>query len=295
MLSAWFITGFTDAEGCFFIGVQKSNKVKTNWEVQPEFKIELHSKDILILKKFKKFFGVGKISSKGDKAAYRVKSVKDLLTIITHFDNYPLITNKYANYMLFKSIFRLILSKEHLTNEGLLKIFRLKASLNNGLPERLKAYFPGIEPVSRPSIPSIQIKDPQWLCGFVSGEGCFLIDTYKSKTTLGVGVTLRFKIAQHSRDRDLMEYLKKYFNCGYFNNKPTDNVGEFIVAKFSDIKEKIIPFFSENTIVGVKYWDFIDFKRGAELIENKLHLTSTGLEQILLIKASMNKGRKGIC
>lgn len=80
-----------------------------------------------------------------------------------------------------------------------------------------------------------------------------------------------------------MEYLKKYFNCGYFNNKPTDNVGEFIVAKFSDIKEKIIPFFSENTIVGVKYWDFIDFKRGAELIE-----------QILLIKAEMNKGRKSI-
>ena len=63
--------------------------------------------------------------------------------------------------MLFKSIFRLILSKEHLTNEGLLKILRLKASLNNGLPERLKAYFLGIEPVSRPSIPSIQIKDPQ--------------------------------------------------------------------------------------------------------------------------------------
>lgn len=41
-LDPWFITGFADGEGCFYVGVQKSNKVKTNWEIQPEFKIELH-------------------------------------------------------------------------------------------------------------------------------------------------------------------------------------------------------------------------------------------------------------
>ena len=29
-MHAWFVTGFIDAEGCFFIGIQKSNKVKTN-------------------------------------------------------------------------------------------------------------------------------------------------------------------------------------------------------------------------------------------------------------------------
>ena len=43
-LSPWFITGFTDAEGCFYVGITKSTKVKTKWEFQPYFKIELHIK-----------------------------------------------------------------------------------------------------------------------------------------------------------------------------------------------------------------------------------------------------------
>jgi hypothetical protein len=60
-----WISGFTDAEGCFTIGIQK----KTNWKVQPTFKIELHSKDIYLLKLFQKYFNnIGKINQQGNKA-----------------------------------------------------------------------------------------------------------------------------------------------------------------------------------------------------------------------------------
>jgi hypothetical protein len=128
------------------------------------------------------------------------------------------------------------------------------------------------------------------LSGFTSGEGCFLIDAYKSRNTLGVGVTLRFKLAQHTRDSDLMKSLKQYLGCGNYYSKST-GVGEFIVAKFSVIRDKIIPFFERNPIAGVKHSDFSDFKAAAELIENKSHLTQTGLEKILSIKAGMNTGR----
>ena len=231
ILNPWFVTGFSDAEGCFFIDIQKSNKVRTNWEVQPEFKIELHAKDIILLKLIQEFFnGIGKITQKGEKIAYHVKSLKDLKVIISHFENYPIITNKYADYVLFKSIVQLMISKEHLTEEGLLKILSLKASLNNGLSEELKKHFPNISPISRPSVGETSIEDPQWLSGFASGEGCFLIDTYKSKTTLGVGVTLRFKLAQHSRDSNLMKSLEQYLGCGTYYSKSTQNVGEFVVS-----------------------------------------------------------------
>lgn len=288
----WFITGFTDAEGCFFVGIQKSNKVRTGWEIQPEFKIELHSKDISLLEKFKEFFkGVGNISHKGDKAAYHVKSLKDLEAIIIHFDNYPLITNKSADYALFKSIYQLLLSKEHLTKEGLLKILSFKASLNKGLSLKLKEYFPDI--IGKPRLGGSINKIPniQWLSGFVSGEGCFLIDIYKSNTTIGVGVTLRFKIAQHSRDSVLMKQLEQYLGCGKYYSKSTDDVGEYIVSKFPDIRDKIIPLF-DNNIIGVKHSDFKDFKEAASLIETKSHLTSIGLKHILSLKAGMNRGRK---
>lgn len=63
-----------------------------------------------------------------------ISSVKDLINqVIPHFDNYPLISKKKADYELFKEIVLLMKNKEHLTNKGLLKIMSLKASLNLGL------------------------------------------------------------------------------------------------------------------------------------------------------------------
>ena len=43
----YYLTGFTDAEGCFTIGLYKSNKTKVGWKVKLEFKIRLHKKDCL--------------------------------------------------------------------------------------------------------------------------------------------------------------------------------------------------------------------------------------------------------
>jgi len=48
--------------------------------------------------------------------------------IIDFFDRYPLITQKLADYLLFKQAFELIRNKEHLTIEGLNKLIAIKAS-----------------------------------------------------------------------------------------------------------------------------------------------------------------------
>ena len=53
-----------------------------------------------------------------------------------------------------------MVSKEHLTEEGLRKILSIKASLNNGLSEQLKTHFPSISSVSRPLVDKTEIKDP---------------------------------------------------------------------------------------------------------------------------------------
>jgi hypothetical protein len=64
------------------------------------------------------------------------------------------------------------------------------------------------------------------------------------------------------------------------------------VTRFSEIYEKIIPYFEKYPIKGDKSQDFADFKRAAELIKAKAHLTASGLKQIRKIKAGMNKGRE---
>jgi hypothetical protein len=66
---------------------------------------------------------------------------------------------------------------------------------------------------------------------------------------------------------------------------------DFIVTKFEDLTDKVIPFFKKYSVTGVKSKDFLDFCSAAELIKNKAHLTKEGIEEIRKIKSRMNKSR----
>ena len=46
--------------------------------------------------------------------------------IIDYFYEYPLMTQKWPDYKLFKQVFQLTLNKEHLTLKGLHKIVAIK-------------------------------------------------------------------------------------------------------------------------------------------------------------------------
>ena len=74
--------------------------------------------------------------------------------IIPHFDKYPLITQKRADFELFKTAFEIINHQEHLTIEGLRKLVAIKTSLNWGLSSVLEAAFPGIVAYPRPEVAS---------------------------------------------------------------------------------------------------------------------------------------------
>lgn len=97
-----------------------------------------------------------------------------------------------------------------------------------------------------------------------------------------------FKITQHSRDANLLKNLVCYLSCGRYAASLAGNHGEFIVSNLPDIIGKIIPFFENYSIEGVKSLDFLDFKEVALLMQNKLHLTEQGLSKIQSIKSKMN-------
>ena len=64
------------------------------------------------------FRGIGYISkpNKNSTVEFRVSTLDSIRNIIIpHFDNYPLITKKYSDYVLLKKI---IFNKEHNTLEG---------------------------------------------------------------------------------------------------------------------------------------------------------------------------------
>ena len=117
----------------------------------------------------------------------------------------------------------------------------------------------------------------------------FFIQTSKSNThKLGISVSLNFFVVQNIRDSYLLESLAQVFGCGSLNIVEKSGIVNFSVKNFTDITEKIIPFFEKYNIQGIKAKDFSDFKETSILMKSKLHLTKEGLEKILLIKSRMN-------
>ena len=292
ILNPYYVTGFTEGEGCFFIGVNSDSNYKTGYRVKAIFQIGLHIKDIALLQNIQLFFGLGKITKLGSESVqYRVSSLEGLNFIINHFDNYPLLTRKHSDYLLFKEVINLMKEGKHLTLEGLNRVISIKASLNSGkLSKELSLAFPKIDSALKPRTLKSKLQDLHWLAGFTDAEGCFFIALKKSVgNKLGETVWLRFILTQHNKDKELLESLISTLNCGRLILKL--GYGEFIVEKFTDISEKIIPIFDKFQLQGHKLKNYEDFKQAALLIKNKAHLTREGLDEIKKIKGRMNKNR----
>ncbi len=101
-----------------------------------------------------------------------------------------------------------------------------------------------------------------------------------------------FQITQHSRDIELMNSIVAFLGCGRVEPHYQGSAVNFVVTKLSDIIEKIIPLFSKYPLIGSKAKDFSDFCKVVELMKNKSHLTTEGLDEINKIKSTMNRGRK---
>ena len=290
-LNPWWLSGFVDGEGCFHVSIFKNKTSKLERAVKPSFIIALHEKEKPLLEAIKKSLGVGYITKHGPKSIQlRVGSIKELEIVINHLDKIPLITKKRADFKLLKMVIIKMKRKEHLTYEGLGKIVALRAAMNLGLPKKHLIAFGDVVRLERPLVELPQTINPHWLSGFTSAEGCFLVKVSPSKTKVGHLVQLVFTISQHSRDEQILLCIIAYLNCGHVN-KDRDAFN-YRVTKFSDIEEKIIPFFLKYPIKGVKALDFKDFCRTWELMKEKKHLTAEGLEVIKKIKAGMNRGRK---
>ena len=210
--------------------------------IVPEFQITLHSRDLLLLRKIHSFFGVGVVSERQtrDQAYYTIQSARTIANvIIPHFDAYPLITQKKADYLLFKqaeaacggrgltryagaAIGLLLSGQSRSSIEGINKILSIKKSMNKGLSDTLKINFPTILPEPRPEVSGLSIPDPNWLRGFVDEEGYFYVRSLKNKNySTGFSVNLIFSISQHVRDEVLLTTFMEYLGCGRIEKAST--------------------------------------------------------------------------
>ena len=113
------------------------------------------------------FGGKGSILKHGkDSYQYVVGSLEQITEkILPHFDNYPLISKKCADYLLFKEAVNIMYANKQASlgitrEEFIAKIVAIRASLNLGLSPELKASFPNVIAIPHPNVEDFSIRDP---------------------------------------------------------------------------------------------------------------------------------------
>lgn len=282
-LNPWWVTGFTEcaAEGSFTISLQQSKTAQVGWALVSRFSIHLHKKDIGILYDIHNFFGVGNVYVSGKEAFFIVFALKDIMKIkgppgATHFLTYPLRTSKHLNFLIFYQVMDLIESKTHSTLGGILHMAALINQLNTPLSLKLVAALGGsLAPVLL-DLPPINTKpqlDPQWITGFVSGDGCFTVFTNKRITVSGetrLDFYPVFEVSQLAKDIFILEAIGEFFNMGkvYTYSRPKEVESKFRITGVDALARVIVPHFTSYPLCNVKQGQFLIW---AEIV----HILST--------------------
>lgn len=128
----WWLAGFTDAEGCFSVVIFKSPTSKYGFAVKLSFILTQHTRDEYLIKSLVEYFGCGHISlDKRGTIEFKVTSFSSIKNvIIPFFIKYPLQGKKRLDFDFFNEVVKLMEKKEHLTQEGLSKIEKIKNGMN---------------------------------------------------------------------------------------------------------------------------------------------------------------------
>lgn len=139
---------------------------------------------------------------------------------------------------------------------------------------------------------------PDYVCGFVDGEGCFTIVISKHKQKkLGLDARLHFEIELRDDDEEILRSIQETLDCGRIYYLNLERYGwnshvELKVSSIVDIQEKIIPFFRKYPLRGKKKNAFEFFAQAADLFSRKEHLTKEGIKKLRAIRRKMNRYSK---
>lgn len=237
-----YIVGLFEGDG--WITISKKGKY-----LLYELGIEINIRDIKLLYKIKNIIGVGKISIKRIKnkdgsikeiCRFNVRNKNHLKNIIIPiFNKYPILTNKYYDYLFFK--------------DNLLKDIKYYNDLHNYL-RPLKSLY---------TLENILNKDyfSSWLIGFIEAEGSFNIYTLNINSKVA-----SFEVSQ-TNGFEILNAIRIYLkiNQNIYTNK--DNNSRVTLKSIRGISN-IVKFINKNPIklLGYKKLQYLLFLKELRLI-----------------------------
>lgn len=134
---------------------------------------------------------------------------------------------------------------------------------------------------------------PDYVVGLVDGEGSFTfhLNTNPQRRNR---MEPRFYLKLRAEDRELLEALKHFFDCGTVYSqkdlRPNHSLCyRFEVGNRNDLLEKIIPFFTKYPLKSrSKQRDFRAFCEAMKIVFAGAHFTEEGIEKLSAIKQTMH-------
>ena len=139
---------------------------------------------------------------------------------------------------------------------------------------------------------------PQYIVGFIDGEGCFAISIGKHQTLKQKReIKLEFEIELRSDDRPILERIQAVFGCGRIYDLAYERYGwhphvKYKVSRLEDLVHKVIPFFRRYPLQAKKARSFQIFCQAVEAVQAKKHLTPEGIELFQALQRTMREGGK---
>jgi hypothetical protein len=123
-----------------------------------------------------------------------------------------------------------------------------------------------------------------WLAGFSDAEASFQIKliTINNNTE----VRLNFQIDQ--KQNELLILIKNFLG-GNIGHRKSQDTYYFGSTSFGSAK-KVINYFDHFHLLSSKHVNFLKWRKSYIIIQNKEHLTISGLKKIIKLKQTMNRG-----
>jgi hypothetical protein len=148
---------------------------------------------------------------------------------------------------------------------------------------------------------------PDWVRGFVDGEGCFYVGLSKGwrmppvkahaatnpKLKVGIEVRPSFSVSQGSASKDVVAKLAQYFNHGEDRLRLDRYILKYETRSTNHIRDQVIPHFDRYPLRSQKQGGFLKLRRVMEMMNRSEHLIKDGLREIISIAYSMNLDPNG--
>jgi len=204
VLNPDFVTGLTDAEGCFSVRVWKDKRIKFKRSVQLNFTIMMLENETELLSMVKSFFNCSTLwhYHKDGTVWFKVQDISSIKNkIIPSFFKYPLRGTKYLDFISFKEAFHIIERKEHLIEEGMNKLYNLSKGMNTNRKFSADVYYSPNH--TKENNTDYMPLNGHYINGFIAGDGCLVLHSNR--------LTMHLSISQHKNNRLLMESVANYF------------------------------------------------------------------------------------